>query len=144
MRMRFLRRGGGARRAPGFTLIELLVAMAVAAILAALAMPAYTGLINKSRAKDAAADLMALSLNLENRFQLSLSYPVLPAGTAATSALFSAWSPTQAHYFAYTLSSSATTYTLTATGRAALAGCVLTLDQANTRSASSACGFTSW
>jgi type IV pilus assembly protein PilE len=132
------------KRVQGFTLIELLVALVVAAILAAAAMPAYTSLVNRSRAKDACADLGALALNLENRYQLQLSYPTNAANTVATTSTFTGWSPTQASYFDYTLVSTASTYTVTATGKSTLAGCVLTLDQANTRTASSGCGFTSW
>ncbi|MCV2368905.1 type IV pilin protein [Roseateles oligotrophus] len=128
----------------GFTLIELMVAAVVLAILLAVALPAYTSYINKSRAKSASADLAALALNMENRFQLQLSYPVYAANTAATNAIFSAWSPTQSSYFNYTMVSTASSYTLTATGKGNSAGCTLSLNNLNARTASSACGFTAW
>jgi type IV pilus assembly protein PilE len=132
------------RKFQGFTLIELLIVIVISAILAAVAMPAYTSMVNKSRAKDACADLSSLALNLENRYQLQLAYPVNAAGTVASTSTFTGWSPTQANYFGYTLVSTASSYTVTATGKGTLAGCVLTLDQANTRTASSSCGFSSW
>lgn len=125
-------------------MIELLMAVAVIAILAAVALPSYTGYIKKSRAKSASADLAALALNMENRYQLQLSYPVYAANTVASNSVFSAWSPTQASYFAYTMVSTASSYTLTATGKGGSAGCNLTLNNLNTRTASSACGFTTW
>lgn len=133
-----------ARRSRGFTLIELMITLVVAGVLAAVAMPAYSGFVKKSRARDAGADLAALALNMENSFQLQLAYPVNAANTVASTSNFSAWSPTQASHFNYTLASTATSYTLTATGKSSLDGCVMTLNQANTRSASSACGFTTW
>ncbi len=128
----------------GFTVIELMVAVAVVAILAAVALPAYTSYIKKSRATSAGADLAALALNMENRYQLQLSYPVYAANTAATNAIFSAWSPTQGSDFNYTMESTASSYKLTATGKSGSAGCTLTLDNLNARTANSSCGITSW
>ncbi|MDT8998156.1 type IV pilin protein [Paucibacter sp. APW11] len=128
----------------GLTLIELMIALALVAILAAVAMPAYTSYITKARAKDASADLAALALNMENRYQLQLSYPVNAANTVASSSNFSGWAPTQSAFFNYTLVSTASSYTLTATGKAGASGCTLTLDNSNARSATSACGFSSW
>lgn len=128
----------------GFTLIELMIALVVAGVLAAVALPAYSGFVNKSRARDAGADLAALALNMENVFQLQLAYPVNAANTVASTSTFAAWSPTQASHFNYTLVSTASSYTLTATGKASLDGCVLTLNQANARTANAACGFTTW
>lgn len=135
------RRTGGMA---GFTLVELMVAVIVAAILAAVAVPNYTSFINKSRARDASADLAALALNLENDFQRQLAYPLNQAGTVATTALFPGWSPTQSAYFRYTLVSTANAYTLTATGQGNLAGCTLSLTQVNVRTVSTTCGFTTW
>ena len=124
-----------------------MIVVTVAAILATVAMPAYTRMINKSRAKDAAADLAALGLNLENRFQLQLSYPVNAAGTvvgSGTTSTFTGWAATQPAYFTYTLVSDAASYTVTATGKGALVGCTVTLTSTNNRTATSACGFTTW
>jgi type IV pilus assembly protein PilE len=124
-----------------------MIVVTVAAILATIAMPAYTRMINKSRAKDAAADLASLGLNMENRFQLQLSYPVNAAGTvvgANANSTFTGWAATQLSYFDYTLLSDAASYTLTAAGKGGLAGCTITLSSANVRNATPACGFTTW
>ncbi|MFY8118999.1 MAG: type IV pilin protein [Roseateles sp.] len=128
----------------GFTLVELMIALVVAGILAAVAIPSYARLIDRSRAKDAAADLSALALNLENRYQLQLSYPVNASETTATTTMFTAWSPTQASHFSYSLVSTASSYTLYAKGQGRLSGCNLSLSHDNRRSVSAACGFSSW
>lgn len=128
----------------GFTMVELLVAMVVVALLAMIAVPAYSSFIVSSRAKDAAADLMSLSLNFESYYQLQLQYPVNTMGTIATPTNYAGWHPTASQYFSYTVSSSSSNYTLTATGSGSLNGCVLTLDNSNIRTATGQCGFSTW
>ncbi|KHK48900.1 hypothetical protein PI87_27455 [Ralstonia sp. A12] len=134
------------RGAGGFTLVELMVVVVIVAILALVALPSYSSYIIKSHAKGAAGDLTALSLNLENGYQLQFQYPgPYAANTIANSALFPGWSPAERSSFNYTVGSTATTYLLTAVGSSGMmSGCTLTLDQNNTRTATSACGFTSW
>lgn len=135
----------------GFTLIEIMVVLVVVAILAAIALPSYQSYVNKSRAKGAAADLMALSLALENRFQKSLGYtayttqttiPAKPADrTAPLDADFGAWIPSQAAFFSYAIESTASSYTIQATGSGALSSCTLSLTQNNVRNAASSCSI---
>jgi prepilin-type N-terminal cleavage/methylation domain-containing protein len=48
------------RSSRGFTLIELAIALVVIAIVAAIAIPAYFGLLSNTRAAQAVADLQAL------------------------------------------------------------------------------------
>jgi type IV fimbrial biogenesis protein FimT len=47
------------RRSAGFTMVELLVTIAIAAILATVAVPSFSGLIASQRAKTAASELFA-------------------------------------------------------------------------------------
>lgn len=130
----------------GFTLVELMIVMAVIAILATIAIPNYGDYVRKSRAKAGAADLVALSAALENRFQKTLAYPVYATdtpiaaspgsrqGSIATD--FSTWIPSQGEFFNYGLSASANAYTLKAEGKGGMAGCSLTLTDDNTRTSS--------
>lgn len=140
-----------------FTLIELLIVVAVIAILAAIALPSYQSYIKKSRARAAAADLSTLSLNIENRYQKTLSYPtgtvtdILAASPRPDWA--SMWSPAVADHFTYTadLDDSTFQYELQAVGKSG-SNCTVTLRVGKfstggtiARSASgSDCGFTTW
>jgi len=144
---------------PGFTLIEMMITVAIVAILAAIALPAYSSYVTKSNIKAAQADLVALSLNLENYYQKQLAYPtatasgttqiqcVLSTGAASCTNPVSGWIPSQGSLFTYSLSTAtATTYTVTATGSSgAVNGCVISLDQSNTRSIASCSSYNgSW
>lgn len=136
----------GTGRYRGFTLIELLIVLALVGILTALSMPSFETYLKKTRAKGAAADLVALSLALENRFQKNLSYPiyanltvVLPTAedraNTAQAADFGAWAASQREHFEYKiLSPTASAYTLTAVNKRppyASVWCTITLTHNN-------------
>ncbi|TBU95896.1 type IV pilin protein [Phytopseudomonas dryadis] len=136
-----------AKDQAGFTLIELLIAVAIIGILAAIALPAYSNYILRGKVKAAQSDLVALSLNLENRYQRQLSYPSTTTdSTETTEALFSSWKPVQDKDFTYTLNANGSSYTVTATGTTSgLTSCVLTLNNKNDRTATSCPGSdSSW
>src|ERR1700692_3674911 len=61
------RSSAGSRRRKGFTLVELVVTMVIAAILAAIAIPAYSNYVRKARRADAKSALLDLA-SLEERF----------------------------------------------------------------------------
>lgn len=139
----------------GFTLIELMIVVAIIGILSAIAMPAYNSYILKGKVKAAQADLVALSLNIENSYQRQLSYPASIAEIENQTKdklkehNLSGWSPAQQDDFTY--SYKATTgdidYTVTADAResSSLIGCTLSLNSNNLRTATLEClGSSTW
>lgn len=99
-------------RSRGFTLIEVMIVVVVIGILAAIAYPAYTDYINKSRRADGHAALMAAEAEL---------HKVRSAGNAYSTASITTNSADGFYTVALT-ASSATGYTLTATAQGAQAG----------------------
>jgi len=58
----------------GFTLIELMVAVAILAIVAAIAIPAYNKQVEKARRADAQSALLSASQSLERCFTRTNTY----------------------------------------------------------------------
>ncbi|GLQ94184.1 type IV pilin protein [Dyella acidisoli] len=137
----------GTRLQRGFTLIELMVVIAIIAILAVIAMNAYGNYITRSKVQAAKADMIALSLSLENELQRNLVYGTHNfSSTAEITSIYTTWSPSQKNSFTYSLSSGATQYTIKATGiSGSLSTCVLTFDSTATGGISGSCGsVTTW
>jgi type IV pilus assembly protein PilE len=126
-----------AKTNSGFTLIEMMMVVALIAILAVIALPAYNGYVNRSKIKTVQADLVALSLNFENRYQRTLSYPASDyADTAAIRTAFSNWAPaSKASDFTFsTTGSTSSSYTLVATGAGGgVSGCVISITSGGVR-----------
>lgn len=74
----------------GFTLMELMIVVAIVAILAAVALPAYQDSVTKTWRNKAAACLTEMSQSMERRFTGAMSYDVpegareLPPNTCTT------------------------------------------------------------
>ena len=128
---------------PGFTLLELMIVVAIVAILSAIALPSYERYVRQSKAKSAASDLVALSLALENRFQKQLRYPTYADSTSIPAKLsdrkgtlaedFNTWAPSQAEYFDFSITSSTSSYTITAQAKGKTSWCTLRLNERNER-----------
>ena len=110
-----------------------MVVVAILAILAAIALPAYGKYVLVGKTRTAQADLRALSAAYENFRQRTLAYP---ASDTERTAAKTAWSPaSKSADFSFADTGS---YTLTATGAGKLSGCTLTLKQDGT-TANSGC-----
>ncbi len=114
----------------GFTLIELMITVAIIAILASIALPAYQNSVAKARRADAQGALMGLANAMERLFTTNSSY-LGAAGTQASPAntgspwVFSTVSHVDGGTASYNLTISAATantFTLTATPTGPQAG----------------------
>ncbi len=96
------------RRQSGFTLIELLIVIAIVAILASVAIPAYFDQVTRSKRTDATASLTNIAQQLERCFTTTNTYVgcLGPTPVSITS--------TEGEYN-ITATLNATNYTLTAT-----------------------------
>jgi len=62
----------------GFSLIEVMVTVVIVAIIAAIAIPSYTGYMNRTRRSDAVTALETVALYQEKAFAETNSYESLP------------------------------------------------------------------
>jgi len=67
-----------------FTLLELLIAMAIAAALAAIAVPAYQKYMERLKVNQAVAEISSLSLDLEHYYGGQFTYPATLSGLGKT------------------------------------------------------------
>jgi type IV pilus assembly protein PilE len=119
----------------GFTLIELIITVAVVAILARIAVPAYTSYLARGKITEALASLADYRVKMEQYFQDNRNY-----GTAGAACSV----PTPAsQYFAYTclVGTPNTSFTVTATSIAGALGAATgdytyAINESNTKSTS--------
>jgi type IV pilus assembly protein PilE len=109
----------------GFTLIEVMIVVAIVAILSAVAMPAYSDYITRGRIPDATSGLATRQTRMEQWFQDARSYRAAGSNDCAIGA-----ADNSGTYFNFTcVAGSATTFTITATGKGPMTGFVYTVDQ---------------
>ena len=95
------RPSSGAARAAGFTLIELMITVAIVALLASIAYPAYTSAVTKGKRAEGRTALTELMQQQERYLTQTNSYLVVAKG--ATNAPFKMFSGDDASKAAYQL-----------------------------------------
>ena len=117
------------QKAGGFTLIEVMIVVAIVALLASIALPAYTEYVMRGRLVEAQSGLQARRVELEQFFQDNRTYVGYDCTANAT------------ENFTYSCTTqTATAYVLQADGRAgtSMDDFVFTLDQNNARATTGA------
>jgi len=127
----------------GFTLIEVMIVVIVIGILAAIAIPNYTDYLTRSRITHATSGLAAWRVRMEQFFQDNHTYADAAAKIDGCDSTKPSASDTP--YFNFSCSNlTASTYTLTATGKDKMTGFTYTVTEANAKSTPNvAAGWTS-
>lgn len=128
------------KKQTGLTLIEIMVVVFIIGILAAIAIPNYSEHVTRSRIAQATSGLAERRTRMEQFFQDNHTYYQAAAGgnpaiTAPACTTDNASSP----FFDFSCPNpTATTYTLTATGKGAMSGFTYTINQANVKATTAA------
>jgi type IV pilus assembly protein PilE len=120
------------KQSTGFTLIEILIVVIVASVLAAIAYPAYTDYVIRSRLTEARTALADMRSRMEHYFQDNRTY----AGADTAPAPSPCTPPTGlSNLFTYSCTPAPTdnTYTIQAVGNGQVNGFTFTIDRANSR-----------
>jgi len=121
------------RRHQGFTLIEVMITVAIVAILAAIAIPAYSEYVQRARITEAVASLSDMRVKMEQYFQDNRSWAPPGPTVAPCNAGTVAPLPTTPNFVFTCPVLTATTYTILATGANTMAAFSYSVDQANNR-----------
>ena len=126
------------RNSKGFTLIELLIVIAIIGILAAVAIPAYTGSTKKARLSEVTSAMGAVKNGIVARWAEAGTLPAACATAAAIGTALGVTPPT--NYATFTTAADGTvTATITMAGWTG--GTTITLAPADTSATSN---YTTW
>lgn len=111
----------------GFTLIELMFVVVIVAILAAVAIPAYSNYVTRGKIPEATSTLSTLRVQMEQWFQDNRTFVGGPCAPAAGT--------TQYFDFACSVAPTAIAFTIQATGKSGkgMGGFSYTIDHNNTK-----------
>lgn len=132
-------------RVKGFTLIEMMIVVAIIAILAAIALPAYSDYVKRANLVDATNQLTAFRAQMEQYYQDARTYASGGAYTSPCSATGAVYTTTLSKW-GFTCSSIdafKTKYTITASGTGMMTGWTFTIDQNNNQATAAPTGWTS-
>lgn len=116
MNIRKIKRSGMLRGQGGFTLLEILIVLVIIAVIAGLAVPAYTGQVEKSRSQEALQGLSAARDAMIRYHAFSNTYVGAAFGVGYMDYNPGVAVGGQNLHFSYALSGlSATDFTITAT-----------------------------
>jgi type IV pilus assembly protein PilE len=124
----------------GFTLIELMVTVAIVAILAGTALPAYTDYVRRGQLPDAFSALADYRVKMEQYYQDRRNYGTAACADVASGPTWANFTPGSSSKFNFSCSllESGQGYRVTATGKTGTgaAGHTYTVDHSNNQATS--------
>ena len=121
----------------GFTLIELMVVVAILAIVAGIALPAYRDYVIRASIMPAVSGLSSRQTQMEQCYQDNHVYnPTTTCSACATD--------DSDKNFKFTCTATASAFTLTATGKGQMAAFVYTVNQAGAKATTVTSGPSGW
>ena len=125
------------QRNHGFTLIELMIVVAIVAILSAIAIPAYTQYVARSKLTEAFSGLSGMSVAAQQYYQDNRTY--LAGGGTGNATTCPIAPPANGQNYGFSCSNvSATTFTFTAAPINGFNGPSYTIDQNGAKTTSNA------